>query len=123
MLALTSLALVLLSAVDPDPTKEEPGEYTLETRDFELPVRVIPERRGEIGSILLFLSEDRGRTWKQVDTAAPDKKGFPFKANRDGSFWFAIQIVDKEGNRDPQDVSRTTNIIKVLIDTRMKHIP
>src|SRR5262245_12760404 len=73
-------------------------------RDFTIPIRVLPDRQHEVKELLLYLSKDQGKTWEIYSRAAPDKKGFEFRAAGDGLFYFSIAVIDRTGRQDPIDV-------------------
>lgn len=86
-------------------------------RNFNIPIAMNdPARRKEIKEMILYSSADQGRTWNTVAVGAPDKEFFPFNAPADGLYWFALCIVDRQGNRDPVDITKTSPQ-KILIDT------
>lgn len=90
---------------------------SLNQQNFEIPIRIDPARRHEIKELLLFVSRDQGKTWEQVAVASPDKSAFPYYAPADGIYWFSVCVVDRQGQREPSDISKSPPGQKVLIDT------
>lgn len=95
-----------------------PGDVVpINQKNFQIPIKIDPVRRGEIKELKLFASSDQGRTWQHVATAAPDQDAFTFYAQSDGVFWFNVAVIDTRGNSEPKDVFKATPGQKVMIDT------
>src|SRR4051794_6840409 len=92
------LALALLPA--------EGDTTLLESRSFLFPVAVDPDEKASISHIALFVSRDRGNTGKEPSRIAPDKDSVTYHAPGDGLYWFTLQVVSKDGSRNPTDVAR-----------------
>lgn len=60
------------------------------TRNVELPFRMAPDPK--IATVLLLVSEDRGRTWRLVTEVKPGVGNLEFQADRDGVFWLAVHV-------------------------------
>jgi hypothetical protein len=108
------MALAVLALVGADPG---PDVSVLDTRRFVLPILVRPDRRDEILSIRLYVSTDEGRNWKIVGEFKPTDDGAPFTAPRDGSYWFALQVISRGGTADPSEVRDLRPGQKVLVKT------
>ena len=65
--------------------------------------------------VQLYLSRDRGQTWKLYARQNPSARFFPFHATQDGEYWFASQRVD--ANRSPADITGCQPELHVVIDT------
>lgn len=102
------LTLALLLATDAAPTDIWP----INQRHFEIPIHYDSARRQEIKQLILYASTDQGRTWK-VAVASPNKESFHFYALTDGTYWFKLVIVDRDGGRELGGPA-----LKVLVDTR-----
>ncbi len=67
----------------------------------------------------LFVSTDQGRTWAPAAIVAPDQQKFHFLAERDGSYWFAVQSLDLEGKLYPATMNTAQPpSLKVIVDTQ-----
>jgi hypothetical protein len=108
------MALAVLVLVGADPA---PEVSVLDTRDFVLPILVRPGRQDEIRTVRVFVSTDEGTTWKVVGNFKPTDKDAPFAAPRDGSYWFAVQVVYRSGEADPKNLSDLRAAQKVLVKT------
>jgi hypothetical protein len=94
-------------------------------RQFYLPVQVDPEDVEKIKEVQLFVSWDKGKTWEQLK-AVKAKRGVDkilFTAPRDGEVWFTVRTIAKDGTASPEDLKKSTNIQKVLIQTDQKTEP
>src|SRR5262249_53961871 len=109
-----ALVLGLLAAAP------EPEPIELNTRSFEVPVATRPDRRAEVKELLLYVSDDQGKTWRLAERITPDRTGFVFTAPKDGVYWFSVAIIDKQGRQDPADVSKEPPGQKVLVRTAGK---
>jgi hypothetical protein len=98
------------------PAKEKEVTYS-RSRTFRMPVRMAPERRGNVRELVLHLSRDQGRTWEVHARATPDQEAFKVSTDRDGLFWFKVAAIDRQGKQEPADVARAPGSQKVYIDT------
>jgi hypothetical protein len=89
------------------------------TFKHQIPFSIQPERRAEIREIRLYWSSDKGATWQQYASAAPDKDRFIFDAPKDGEYWFRIAAVDLKGNQQPDNIyrARPESTIRIVIDS------
>jgi hypothetical protein len=95
-------------------------DYTIDFRDFKLPISVKPADEDRIASIHLYLlAQDRG--WRHVSTISPDQDGFPFRALADGIFVFALQVEYKDGRKQPPEMGKgRMKIMRIRVDTRQR---
>lgn len=108
------LALSPSAAQQADP--EPQGDYC-PSKEFKIPFNASDPR---IAKVLLYVSEDQGRTWAWRTTAQPalGHKYFEFRAERDGWYWFAVQTVDGGGQTNPAKIdAQTPPSRKVCVDT------
>jgi hypothetical protein len=87
------------------------------SRAFRIPVTVPEEVRGLVREVRLYVSDDYGRGWREAGTTAPERPEFPFRATRDGEYWFAIQTVDTQGRVYPSDDRPVEPSLRVVVDT------
>jgi hypothetical protein len=100
-----------------DPFLDEPEEIVFRFRLFAIPVRVRPDAKDDIARINLFVSRDHGKTWTRVASVGPEAESFRCSAPEDGSYWFAVQVVDKKGKAAPAEVATSSVSLKMLVDT------
>jgi hypothetical protein len=91
--------------------------YYAEQPSFVIPVIPDPSDR-RTSAILLHVSEDYGKSYQYVATASPNQRGVPFKAPRDGWYWFAVQTQDSTGQLNPASMSAAQPALKVCVDTQ-----
>ena len=68
---------------------------------MKIPIDYNPTRRDEIRSLHLYVSADRGATWAQHTECGTDRSHFDFTAPKDGEYWFVMQILNKDGRKEP----------------------
>lgn len=88
-----------------------------QSKAFRIPVTILPEVRSLVREVRLWVSDDRGYHWKEFGQTSPDRPEFPFRASRDGEYWFALQTVDKQGRIYPADDRQAEPSLKVVVDT------
>src|SRR5262249_50997863 len=86
-------------------------------KHLKVPIDIRPARRQEISQLLLYVSDDQGRTWRQQASVAADKDAFLFYAPGDGQYWLRVAALDLKGVQEPADVSRGPPDQKILIDS------
>ena len=64
------------------------------------------------------MSDDRGATWKLMQTVVPEKKKFEVNLTRPGLYWFRIVITSKDGRREPGDLMGAAPMLRVLVRTQ-----
>ncbi|MEM7455877.1 MAG: hypothetical protein AAF456_16100, partial [Planctomycetota bacterium] len=81
---------------------------------FTIPFQINADNSAFI-EVQLFVSRDLGRTWQFVGRQATDSQEFPFYADGDGEYWFALKTLSRdrrllpEGNAEPE--------LKITVDT------
>jgi hypothetical protein len=87
-------------------------------RTFVIPVHVSPEGQKEIKTVRMFVSVDRGKTWKHFKDCKPsDTLLFTFTAPRDDLYWFAVQVVRRDGTVEPGAVTDRTPNLKIFFNS------
>jgi septal ring factor EnvC (AmiA/AmiB activator) len=85
-----------------------------------MPLISAPATKDTIKRVRLFVSEDRGKTWKhENDFKVSDEKA-TFTARRDGLYYFAIQMVMKDGKRMPDNRRALSPTMKVYVNSQQK---
>ena len=106
-----TLAYLLLAA------GATPDVWPINQSNIRIPIHVDPVRRPLIKQLILYASNDEGRTWNQASIATPDQEAFAFSAPTDGVYWFTVTVVDPQGNSEPKDIYKVPPSQKILIDT------
>jgi hypothetical protein len=73
----------------------------LRSRSFILPLGWDPQFGATVEVARLFVSEDRGANWKRVSDHRPGDRRVPYKVDRDGEYWFALQLRLTNGAVEP----------------------
>lgn len=90
---------------------------------FEIPFDVeAPAGQAPEGFAVLFGSQDGGATWEKLQTVpAAQQQSFRFSAPRDGSYGFAVRMMDAQGNLQ-SSVNGSTPELEVIVDTSAPEI-
>lgn len=85
-----------------------------------MPLLLDPARQAKIKLIRLFFSEDHGKTWQHQQDYDPTDKQVTFTAPRDGLYWFTLQVVLKDGKKEPANKRDLAPSMKVLVNTERR---
>jgi hypothetical protein len=98
---------------------QTPNNGIIYTRQptFRIPFETDPGER-RLREVQLYVSEDQGQTWQKAGTAPPEQRGFSFRAERDGAYWFAVRTVDLEGRLNPPILQGIRPQLRVHVDTQ-----
>jgi hypothetical protein len=108
-----------LSAAGSPGYSQTTGNRIIYTRQpvFRIPFETdAGERR--LQEVQLYVSEDRGQTWKEAGRVPPEQRGFNFRAERDGLYWFTVRTVDFSGRANPAAVQGARPQLEVVVDTQ-----
>jgi hypothetical protein len=94
--------------------------YEIETRQFTLPILGKPVELANVEKVRLFVSEDQGKNWKHKNDYKPSDKRAIFSAPRDGQYWFAVQVVLKDGRREPAELEDLAPATKVYVNSERR---
>jgi hypothetical protein len=121
----TSLAFGLLNAGSYAQTVSQ-SESGDDAKSFE--TKVVSTRLSAFGvpfkinaqdsafvEVQLYISKDRGRTWNFFARQSTDKTEFPFQAEQDGEYWFALKTLSRDRQLLPSGDPRPE--LKILVDT------
>ena len=92
----------------------------MQHRNIQIPIVIPPERRTDLRELLLFVSNNQGKSWDLAAFAKPEHSAFVFHAPSDGQYWFKVQAVYQGGNREPADIYAASINMKVLIDSQQQ---
>jgi hypothetical protein len=97
---------------------EDQVTYFMNKSPFFIPLHIEEKVREKLLEVVLYVSEDRGRTYRKVASRGPWTGTFRFEAPHDGDYWFAVRTVDREGKRIPRRVKAEAPALKTRVDTR-----
>ncbi len=120
-----ALALVGFTLAAPVPQKAElPADvYEINTRDFAMPLELDAKRKEKIECVRLYTSTDQGLTWTHQQDYTPGDTKVIYTAPRDGLYWFALEVVFKDGKRDPAKLKALEASMKVYVNTGETTVP
>jgi hypothetical protein len=84
---------------------------------FWLPFDTLTSER-PLQEIQLYVSDDQGRNWQKYDAVPPEKRGFNFRAVRDGMYWFTVRTIDIDGRASSVPVPGSQPQLKIYVDTQ-----
>lgn len=89
---------------------------------FKIPFEVSEEDRARLAEVQLYVSIDRGETWRLQASVPPEQSYFPFTARTDGEYWFTVRNMDKQGRLNPRTLAGIAPGLRVLVDTTAPEI-
>jgi hypothetical protein len=92
-------------------------ETFLNARDFEIGIRIDPQRRNSLRQLTLLVSHDRGATWEVGPQEPPTARAFRYHAKEDGPYWFIVQEEDINQRVTPRDPQRARPSQCLIVDT------
>jgi hypothetical protein len=114
VLSLLALALCLA----PSHAQGPAGDTTCTRQTFfRIPFDTDPGER-RLQQVELYVSADEGRSWHYVASVPPERRGFDFRAERDGLYWFTVRTIDLQGRPYPATVDGAQPLLKVAVDTQ-----
>jgi hypothetical protein len=113
MLALALCALLTLAQAPAEPTL-----YYCNSRSFRIPFKINAE--DHVVKVRLYALDDVAKKWVPAATADPTRDvSFPFQAQRDGTYTFAVQSEDVDHRLTPPgtDANPLLPSIRICVDT------
>jgi hypothetical protein len=92
-----------------------------EIRKLMVGFPILCESREECRCFRVWLSRDRGQTWKRYAEMPAGATAFLFASPGDGQYWFVIQTETKDGKLDPKSPIKAVEageIAKVYFNVR-----
>ncbi len=98
------------------PFHSGPSYKTVATklRGFGVPFQINADNSSFI-EVQLYVSRDMGKTWQFSARQATDQKEFPFLAQEDGEYWFAIKTLNRDRKLVPEGDPQID--LKIVVDT------
>jgi hypothetical protein len=115
-----------LKSADPQSSPAGGGVQSLHARDWADSLVEINSREfcipftlktSDATDIRLYVSRDEGKTWHEeqsIKLEASKARDFTFHASADGIYWFAIQLVKKDGALDPKKIESGRSGMQVM---------
>ena len=88
-------------------------------QSFTVPFK-IDNQHGHYIEVQLFVSEDRGKTWKYHSRQNVDSNGFPFSCRKEGEYWFAIKSLDRNRRLVPSGKVTKAELVIVVDNQKPK---
>src|SRR5262245_24477481 len=97
---------------------QEPGDPPTYTPDTIFRIPFQSDVPGRLKQIQLYVSTDKGLTWRQEAAVLPTERFFDFRAPQDGLYWFAVRTIDLENRAYPLSMDGAKPGLKVVVDTQ-----
>ena len=95
------------------------AQPVVQYRSFDVPFAFVnPADSKRFKEVRLYVSEDRGATWTLIAKTKPDAQRFSVKMQKDGVFWYAMQVQDREDKLVPAVLDALLCDLAVNIQTR-----
>ena len=85
-------------------------------RGFGVPFRVNADDDSFL-EVQLYVSRDLGKTWQFYSRQSTDVEEFPFFADQDGAYWFALRTLNRDRRLVP-DGDIVTPELEIIVDTK-----
>ncbi len=120
--AVALLPAALLVGVVSAPAQPAAAEriFYSRNREFRIPF-TLDAGEGRIAGVKLHVSENFGNSWQASASASAtsNERFFPFRTERDGWYWFTVQMIDGQNRAYPPVIdAQTLPGLKVCVDTR-----
>ncbi len=112
----TLVALVATLSL-PSPAAADVTPVHTRRAEFRIPFAFDRDDDGRRGAqeVQLYVSTDRGETWRHVQSAPPAEQRFRYRAGKDGEHWFAVRTLDEDRQLHPP--GKLTPGLIVVVDT------
>ena len=118
LLYLSALIVTFISCENSQAqTAKKLPEIVTSRSEFSIPFRFDQQELTRLNArkVHLFLSQNRGQTWKQAQTASLNQNQFIYKPETDGEYWFSVAISDEDGVMHPEPALNSPGL-KVSVD-------
>src|SRR5262249_3849033 len=108
-----------LVAVSPGSSPAQAGRIVYSRQPgFRIPFETdAGERR--LQEVQLYVSEDRGQNCQKYTSVQPEQRGFFFRADHDGLYWFTVRTGDFQGRGNPATLQGARPQLEVYVDTQV----
>jgi hypothetical protein len=93
----------------------DPPTYTRDSV-FRIPFQT--DAGGRLKQVQLYVSTDKGTSWRQEAAVVPTERFFDFRAPQDGLYWFTVRTVDLENRAHPPTLDGARPGLRVVVDTQ-----
>jgi hypothetical protein len=91
--------------------------HVLPKKTFQVPIHIEADKRENLELVKIYVSEDRGKTWKLQKEGKSTAKKLMITVLDDGLYWFALQTMTKDGQFEPADPDDFEPSLKVFVNT------
>lgn len=94
-----------------------PRAHTINSRRFDLPVRMTPECQRELREVRLYVKTPKTE-WRLQESVSPYAEKFACRVPEDGEYWYLLVTVDRRGQTDPPDIMKSVPNQRVVVRTK-----
>lgn len=116
-MAISSALLWMVTVLAQGQTVPGADEKHLSKPKFRIPVALQADKVASLQGVLLYVSNNRGKSWELHGRIKPDEGSFQYLAKSDGVYWFKVAVLDKQGNQDPRDIYQAEDCMKIVVDS------
>ena len=116
-MAISSSFLWMLTLLAQGQAVPGADEKHLSKPKFRIPVALQADKVAGLQGVLLYVSNNRGKSWELHGRIRPDEGSFQYLAKSDGVYWFKVAVLDKQGNQDPRDIYQAEDCMKIVVDS------
>jgi hypothetical protein len=80
--------------------------YTMPGGTAEIPLQTDAGLASQYEEMILFVTQDGGKTWKAVDHVKPSEKFFHFTSSDNATYGFAVQVKLADGSFNPPNTDQ-----------------
>jgi beta-lactamase regulating signal transducer with metallopeptidase domain len=91
--------------------------FQINQRTFKLPFQLAPDQLGQMREVVLYGSNDQGKSWQRMAAQSPDSDSFTVTVPRDGLYWFSVATIDMTGRQQPERIALPPPALKVLVQS------
>jgi hypothetical protein len=96
---LATLFLTTMLTAGADAPADLPAVHTVPGPYFRIPCKM--EQIADAECAQVYVSENRGETWKLWTELTAEKPDFTYRAKKAGEYWFAVRLKKKDGTLEP----------------------
>ena len=97
------------------PASAQTKSVATSMRGFGVPFRVNADDESFV-EVQLYVSSDLGKTWQFHSRQSTDLEEFPFFADKDGTYWFALKTLNRDRRLVP-DGNIVNPELEIVVDT------
>ena len=91
-----------------------PAPWYVKETSFKIPIKMSPQRLQSIKQIMIYVSDDEGKNWRQYASAPPTQRNFIFNTDSPGVYGFRVVVINLNGQQEPENIFGPPNMVAVV---------